>query len=108
MNRNIPLTEWEIAGTRVVTEDIFSLARHGRVHEINDLFRGGIDPDSIDKHGNTILIIAAQNNQKDLAKLCLQFSADINWKNNKGKSALDFAKQYNYKSLEDYLIKKSN
>lgn len=106
MNRNIALTEWEIAGAKIINENIFYQARNGRVHEIQDLFRGGIDPDSIDKNGNSILIIACQNNHKDLARLCLQYSADINWRNNAGKSALDFAVMYKYKNLESYLLKK--
>lgn len=106
MNRNIALTEWEIAGAKIIQEDIFSLARSGRVFEIQNLFRGGIDPDSMDKHGNTILILACQNNHKDLARLCLQYSCDINWRNNSGKSALDFTRQYKYSHLESYLIRK--
>lgn len=105
MNRNIALTEWEIAGTKIISENIFSLARNGRVFEIQDFFRGGIDPDSMDKNGNTILIIACQNNHKDLARLCLQYNADINWRNNFQKSALDFTRQYGYSGLESYLIK---
>lgn len=105
-NRNIALTEWEIAGFKIISEDLFSLARNGRVFEIQDLFRGGIDPDSMDKNGNTVLIIACQNNHKDLARLCLQFNADINIKNNNNKSSLDYAIQYNYKSLSSYLLKK--
>ena len=105
-NRSIALTEWEIAGSKIVNNNIFTLARNGRVFEIQDLFRGGIDPDSMDKNGNTILIIACQNNFKDLARLCLQVSADINWKNNHGKTAADYARQYGYKKLQDYLIRK--
>jgi ankyrin repeat protein len=105
-NRNIALTEWEIAGARIVNENIFRLARNGRVFEIQDLFRGGIDPDSMDKNGNTVLIIACQNNHKDLARLCLQFRADVNWKNNLGKNALDYARQYRYDRLRDYLVRK--
>ena len=106
MKRNIALTEWEIAGAKVITENIFILARNGRVMEIQDLFRGGIDADSMDKNGNSILIIACQNNKKNLVKLCLQYSADINWRNNYGKSGLDFAILYKYDKLKDYLIKK--
>lgn len=105
-SRNIALTEWEIAGSKIISENLFTLARNGRVFEILDLFRGGIDPDSMDKNGNTVLIIACQNNHKDLARLCLQFNADINFKNNLSKSALDYTIQYNYPSLQTYLLKK--
>lgn len=106
MNRNIALTEWEVAGARVITENIFTLARNGRAHEIQNLFRGGIDPDSMDKHGNTILILACQNDRKNVVKLCLQYNAEINWKNNNGRSGLYFAILYKYRKLEDYLIRK--
>lgn len=106
MNRNIALTEWDLAGDKVINEDIFSMARHGKLHEIQDFFRGGIDPDSIDKQGNTILIIACQNNRKNIVKLCLQYKADVNWKNNYGKTGLDFALLYKYTRLEEYLRRK--
>lgn len=106
MERTIPLTEWEYAGERIISQDIFSLARHGRIKEIEDHFKRGIDPDSMDKYGNTLLIIAAQNNQKVIAKLCLKHGADINARNNSGYSAIHYAKLYKYTDLAEYLHKK--
>ena len=35
----------------------------------------GIDPNSKDKYGNTLLIIGAQNGNKAIVKLCLRFGA---------------------------------
>ena len=37
--------------------DVFSLARHGKVPELKKIFEMGIDPNSKDKYGNTVLII---------------------------------------------------
>ena len=86
--------------------DIFSLARHGRYIELESLFLNGIDPDSKDNFGNTILIIAAQNGNKRIAKMALRYGAQINMFNIMGNTALHFCYEYNYIDLADYLISK--
>lgn len=86
--------------------DIFSLARHGRYVELESLFLNGIDPDSKDNFGNTILIIAAQNGNKRIAKMALRYGAQINMFNVMGNTALHFCNEYNYIDLADYLISK--
>lgn len=48
----------------VTSVDIFSLARHGRILQLQQLLEYGVDPNSKDKFGNTILIIGAQNGNK--------------------------------------------
>lgn len=86
--------------------DIFSLARHGRYVELESLFLNGIDPDSKDSFGNTILIIAAQNGNKRIAKMALRYGAQINMFNIMGNTALHFCNEYNYIDLAEYLISK--
>ncbi len=86
--------------------DIFSLARHGRYIELESLFLNGIDPDSKDNFGNTILIIAAQNGNKRIAKMALRYGAQINMFNIMGNTALHFCYEYNYIDLAEYLISK--
>ena len=39
--------------------DIFSLTRHGRLTQVKQLLDLGVDPNSKDKYGNTLLIVAA-------------------------------------------------
>lgn len=108
MERTIPLTEWEAAGDRVISQDIFSQTRHGKIKDIEDHFKRGIDPDSMDKQGNTLLIVAVQNNQKVIAKLCLKHGADIDARNNAGHSALYYARLYNYEDVAEYLLRKGS
>ena len=43
----------------ISTVDIFSYARHGRINQIKNVLEFGIDPNSKDKFGNTLLIIGA-------------------------------------------------
>ena len=43
----------------VTSVDIFSLARHGRLKELRQVLDHGVDPNSKDRHGNTILIVGA-------------------------------------------------
>ena len=86
--------------------DIFSFARHGHYRELEKLFLEGISPDSKDKFGNTLLIIAVQNNNKRILKTCLRYGAQINMQNLMGNTALHFATQYGYNDIFEYLIKK--
>ena len=43
----------------ISTVDIFSQARHGHIAELKSILEFGIDPNSKDKYGNTLLIIGA-------------------------------------------------
>ena len=43
----------------ISTVDIFSYARHGRINQLKQVLEFGIDPNSKDKYGNTLLIIGA-------------------------------------------------
>ena len=84
--------------------DIFSYARHNHYKELEKLFLEGISPDSKDQFGNTLLIVAAQNNNKRILKICLRYGAQINMQNLMGNTALHFAKQYGYSEIFEYLI----
>jgi ankyrin repeat protein len=86
--------------------DIFSFARHNKYEYLESLFEQGLNPDSKDEHGNTILIIAAQNNNKRILKLALRYGAQINMQNIMGNTALHFAKEYQYDNIFKYLIQK--
>ena len=66
----------------------------------------GIHPDSRDEHGNTILIVGAQNGNKRIVKIALRYGAQINMFNNMGNTALHFTKEYNYLDIAEYLTRK--
>lgn len=86
--------------------DIFSYARHNRFKELETLFIQGLNPDSKDEYGNTILTIAAQNDNKRIVKLALRYGSRINMPNSMGNTALHFAAEYNYNTVYEYLIQK--
>eukprot|EP00924_Labyrinthula_sp_SR-Ha-C_P012387 snap_masked-scaffold_10-processed-gene-5.25-mRNA-1 protein AED:0.44 eAED:0.48 QI:0/0/0/0.5/1/1/2/0/1122 len=102
---------------------IFSLARHGKVDELDkfldiysDKLLSDVDNlekgkrylhiDSKDGTGNSLLIIGAQNNSKKIIKLCLRRGCDINIQNSQGNTALHYAKSYKFEELFEYLLKK--
>ncbi len=88
--------------------NIFSLARHCKYIELEALLIKGINPDSKDENGNTILIIGAQNGNKRIVKISLRYGAQINMFNNMGNTALHFTNEYQFFSLSEYLIKKGS
>ena len=65
----------------VSSVDIFSLARHGRFQNLKNILEMGVDPNSRDIFGNTLLIIGAQNGNKSIVKLSLRFGGHINMTN---------------------------
>ncbi len=87
-------------------QDIFSLARHARVNEVEELLIRGIPVTSRDENGNSILSIGCQNGSKRIAKLALRFGADINEQNESGNTPLHYCSLYQKTSLAQYLIKK--
>jgi len=66
----------EVTGDKKL--QFFSLIRHNKVPEVEDLLNKGFPIDTRDAHGNTPLMVAAQNGHKRLCKLALKFSAEPN------------------------------
>jgi hypothetical protein len=62
-------------------EDIFSLTRHNKLVEVEELLERGVPVNVRDRYGNSILSIACQNGLKKMAKLALRRGADINARN---------------------------
>jgi ankyrin repeat protein len=92
-----------------IMDQIMSLARHGRYEEIENIISGPDfvhSIDSRDSKGNTLLLAAAQNGNKRIAKLALRKGADINLRNLTGQTALHFAFTYGFEDLGNYLISK--
>jgi ankyrin repeat protein len=86
--------------------DIFSLARHGRFQQLKQVLELGVDPNSKDKFGNTLLLIGAQNGNKAICKLALRFGAHINMTNINGNTALHYCSEYGYVELAEYFMSK--
>ena len=88
----------------ITSVDIFSLARHGRLKELNAILAHGVDPNSKDKHGNTVLIVGAQNGNKAVIKAALRHGAHLNMTNTMGNSALHFASEFKFDRVRSYLL----
>ena len=85
---------------------IFSRARHGRLDEVRTALDGGMNVNSRDIHGNTLLHIACQNGNKKLVKAMLRKHADINATNNNGNTSLHFCFMYAYYGMAEYIMSK--
>ncbi|MGB1601589.1 MAG: ankyrin repeat domain-containing protein, partial [Promethearchaeia archaeon] len=59
-----------------------------------------------DRHGNTAVIIAAQQGLLKITKLLVAASCNVNAQNKKGDTALHYAGLYGFHSLMDYLKRK--
>ena len=89
------------------TQDVFSFARHNRTGQVKAELEAGVDPDIRDDKGSSILIHAAQNNLKNMAKVALRTGIDINGVNFKGNTALHYCYAYGYVAgLGAYLVSK--
>ncbi|KAJ8599586.1 hypothetical protein CTAYLR_004698 [Chrysophaeum taylorii] len=62
--------------------------------------------ETIDDQGNTLLVLAAQQNDAKVVKFLLRRGANINAQNYRGNSALHFCFGYNFDDLGNYLISK--
>jgi hypothetical protein len=82
---------------------LMTRARHGRVEEVLELLNKGIPVDSQDKNGNTLLHIAAQNNNLRILQVCVNCRANMNLQNNSGNTALHYATTYKYEDIVQVL-----
>jgi hypothetical protein len=89
----------------VVTE-FFSKVRHNKVAECEELVNIGFPMDARDRHGNTPLLVAAQNGHKRLVKMFLRVGANPNSTNHQGNTALHFTLSYGYQGLANYILSK--
>ncbi|WP_265017862.1 ankyrin repeat domain-containing protein [Wolbachia endosymbiont (group A) of Andrena dorsata] len=56
------------------------------------------------RYGGTTLCLAAMTGNVDIAKVLLKHNADINTKNNEGRTALHYAAKYNHQELVELLL----
>jgi len=92
--------------SKASVKDLFSKALNGRHRQVEELFARGVPPDTVDEHGNSVLLVAAQNGTKKLIKTALRYGADINAQNKAGQTALHYCFAFKYEELAAYLISK--
>lgn len=85
-----------------VTENVYI---NNELTLLKMLLDKGANPNTKSAAGETILMRAVVGGNLDSVKLLLQKGADLTIKNNEGKTAVDYAKEYNQKEVLEYLEK---
>jgi hypothetical protein len=89
--------------------DLCSFVRHGKYKEVEEKMNEPdwtLPIDYPDAVGNTLLMVACQNGNKRIAKLCLRRGSELNKQNINGQSCLHYAFGYGFEDLGEYLIDK--
>ena len=77
----------EQAGTRLESQQVFDLARHG-ADVLLDLVDAGLPVDLADESDNTLLMLAAYHGHADLTAGLAERGADVNRLNGKNQAPL--------------------
>ncbi|MEM1221479.1 MAG: sigma-70 family RNA polymerase sigma factor [Verrucomicrobiota bacterium] len=78
-----------------------------QIHRFREeLLRAGADPNLVDKKGRTPLIQACRGNGRMVPTITqlLVYGADINYRDDSGKRAIDYARESAHDEVETYLI----
>jgi hypothetical protein len=87
-----------------------SFVRHGKYRDLEDTINNpdwSLPIDYCDDSGNTLLMIACQNGNRRITKLCLRRGSKINKQNLNGNSCLHFAFGYGFGKLKSDACVKS-
>ncbi len=88
-------------------ERAIQATRHANYELLEELLDElGIEVDSSDEHGNTLLILAGQQGNKKLCKFLLRRGAYINAQNHAGNTILHYLYEYGHVDLAEYLMRK--
>ena len=97
-----PETEEERILARIV--ETCGKVRHGHYSEVKHLIqKEGVPVDATDEHGNSLLVLACQNNQKKIVKFLIKNGANVRAQNQNGFDAFHYAQLYQFKDLFPYL-----
>ena len=72
-------------------EDALGAARLGDTSQLTGLLERGIDPNTVDAQGNSLLILAAREGQLDTVAALLKYRPKLDYRNLAGDSALMLA-----------------
>ena len=85
-------------------EDSLSSARLGDTSQLVQLLNRGLDPNTVDEHGNTLLILAAREGHADTVAALLKFRPKLSQRNAAGDSALMMAVLKGHAAIVDQLL----
>ena len=85
-------------------DDALSSARMGDTRQLNGLLARGIDPDTVDASGNTLLIIAAREGNAETVEALIKYRSKLGYRNLAGDSALMLAVLGGHDAVVDVLL----
>lgn len=85
-------------------DDALSSAQLGDTKQLVGLLARGLDPDTVDANGNTLLILAAREGKADTVDALLKYRPRIAYRNLAGDSALMLAVLRGHGKVVDVLI----
>jgi len=88
-------------------EAALSSARLGDTRQLVGLLNRGIDPNTVDANGNTLLILAAREGQLATVEALLRYRVRIDYRNLAGDSALMLAVLHGHAQVVEALINAS-
>lgn len=86
-------------------EDLILTSKMGDVSSMQKLLQRGLDPDSTDRAGNTLLTIAAGEGNEALVKVLIEHKARLNLRNVNGETALQIAALKGFDGIVEALLK---
>jgi len=89
-----------------VYEDILQAANRNETAKVVDLLRRGMDVNTVDREGNSLLMIAARNNNLDLARFLLDNRANPERRNPHGDSALMLAAMLGHQEMVALMLER--
>lgn len=89
-----------------VYEDMLHAAEQGETQKVIDLLRRGMDVNTADAQGSTLLMIAARGNNLELARFLLDNRANPNHRNRYGDTALMLATLHGHEAIARLLIER--
>lgn len=78
--------------------------KHNSITEIESALQRGVDVNSCDQNGNSLLILSCQYSHDNLSKFLINRGADLNASNKQGNTALHFCFSNGSEELGRYLI----
>jgi len=84
---------------------LINLVLNGELDEAKQLIADGVDVNSADQHGNSVLHIAAQNGRAGIIEDLILNGADVNKGNNHKNTAIHLAAQNGFTEVAGHLLR---
>ena len=87
-------------------EQALLYAKTGNMQGLEEVLDQDCFVDCTDDHGNTLLMLAAQQGTKKMVKMILRRGANLHAQNDSGNTILHYCHEYGHQDLADYFMSK--